>query len=125
MLHKLTRSAAYGTSDGGHQRGLTVSPEKFADEYTYAQGSAYYDYVYHNGWQAYLEYLLKSEAEAVKDDTQPENLLGAELNSGSPGGRQSAAQRIGIYHSQNDADNQRAEGKLLDKIETGDIECRK
>ena len=67
---------------------------------------------------------VKSQAEAVQDDSQTQYLLRAELYARHPGLRKIVPQRIGIEHTQHDAHNQRTEGKPLYKFEIRDVKRR-
>ena len=115
---------ANGTARGSEQGKVLVHLEKTAEKNAEKNGDGDDDKVNDDGGKPHLNHALKSQPEAVKDDSQTQNLFRTELNPRHPGLRKIVPQRIGIEHSQNDAHNQRTEGKLLDKFKISNVKRR-
>ena len=118
------RRSADGAAGGRKEGKILVHLENTAEKNTEENGDGDDDEVDDDGGEPYLDNALKSQAEAVQDDSQTQYLLRAELYARHPGLRKIVPQRIGIEHTQHDAHNQRTEGKLLDKFKISNVKRR-
>ena len=116
---------AYCASHGCHQRRFTVNFQQTSRKYSYQKSPEHYHQVSGNGRKPYFSNLLERKAEAVKHDTQTQDLLRAELDARNPCLRKLVAEAVCIEHSQNYSDNQRAERQFPDKFKISYIECGK
>ena len=95
---------------------------QFAEQYAQQQRSGHDDEVGRDGRKADGHDLLERELEAIEDYAGAQDLFGAELDARHPCLGQLVAQAVGVEHSQDDADNQRAERELLHEVEFCDVE---
>ena len=60
--------------------------------------------------------MLEGKAETVENDAEAQELFRAELDAGHPCFGQIVAERIGVKHTQDNADNHRAERNFLKEL---------
>ena len=94
---------------GRQQREVAVHLQQPSDEQTQKDRGRHDDADYQQSGQADGDHALEREPEAVQDDAGAQDLLGAELYAGYPGGGQTVAQTVGVQHTEYDADNERTE----------------
>ena len=116
--------AANGTAGRGHQRGFAVDFKQFAEQYAEENGACHDDGIYGNGGQSYFCHLLKRQFEAVKHYARAQHSFRAELDARHPRLGQFVAQRVGVEHTEDNADNQRTERQVFYELELGDVESR-
>lgn len=87
--HRFSPEDSSCTADGvagrRKQGKILIHLQEFSEPYTEKNGYDHYDQVYCYGGESYLNNTLESQTEAVKDDSEPEDLLGAELDARDPG----------------------------------------
>ena len=113
--------SANGTADGGQQGRIPVHLQQAAQSRAQQNGEGHDDRVNEQGGASDVDHALERQLESVQDDARSQNLLGAELNAGDPRFRQMVAQAVGVNHPQHDADDQRAEGKVLHPLEIRNV----
>ena len=116
---------ANGTADGGQQGRVPVHFQQAPQPGSQKNGESDHNKVERQGGAADVDDTLKSQFESVQDNACSQNLLGAELNAGNPCFRKVVAQAVGVKHSQHNADDQRAEGKMFHPFKIRNVKSGK
>lgn len=114
--------AADAAADGGEQGDVAVHLHPFAHVDAADDGDGDDDGVNEDAGHTHGGDVLECEAEAVEDDAQAQQFLGAELDAGDPCLGEVVAQGVGVEHTQHDAYDHRAEGEFFENLGAADVE---